>query len=416
MKRSTGRINRIEKEHISPVIEEKQKIAFVCQRYGPAVNGGAELLCRLAAERLAAFYDVTVYTTCAVDYITWGNVYPPGREELNGVHVQRFPVERERRPRLFNLLSRVVFHDPFRFSKLTEKWIDAQGPFCPELIESLKRDHRQFKAVLFMTYLYYTTVRGMGLNLHNAILIPTVHDEPTVYLKCFDRVFENAKGYIWLTPEERAFARRRFPQIAGKPEVLTGVGIEENEEPLPPLPDAIQGNENGSPPEYLLYSGRIDVNKGCDRMFEYFRCYKREHPGSLRLVLTGKEVYPVPKDPDIISLGYVDEDVRRAVMSGALALILFSKYESLSMVVLESMAVGRPVIVDEQCEVLRGHCERSGAGLAFSNYAGFEAAVEQLRRDKNGYATMCKAAKAYVREYYRWDVILDRYREIIGRI
>ena len=215
----------------------RMKIAFVCQRYGLEVNGGAELLCRQIAEHLAAFFDVTVYTTCAVDYVTWANEYPEGAEDLNGVHVLRFPVDRERNPKQFDYLSRMLFHLPFRPSPLEEKWITLQGPFCPKLMNVLKQDHLQFKAVLYMTYLYYTTINGINSWPENALLIPTVHDEPPASLHCFDAVFGNARGFVWNSPEERSFALKRFPQIAGKPEVIGGAGIDIPAFPLTDLPE-----------------------------------------------------------------------------------------------------------------------------------------------------------------------------------
>lgn len=50
---------------------KNKKIAFVVQRYGLDVNGGAEYHCRLIAERMTKYFDVEVLTTCAIDYMTW---------------------------------------------------------------------------------------------------------------------------------------------------------------------------------------------------------------------------------------------------------------------------------------------------------------------------------------------------------
>jgi len=54
-------------------------VAFVVQRYGADVTGGSEALARAVAERLSAFHEITVFTTCARDYVTWRNELAAGK-------------------------------------------------------------------------------------------------------------------------------------------------------------------------------------------------------------------------------------------------------------------------------------------------------------------------------------------------
>ena len=78
------------------------RLAFVVQRYGLEIAGGAEYHCRLVAEHLARHAEVEVLTTCAADYITWANHFPEGLETLGGLPVRRFRVKRPRDPRRFS--------------------------------------------------------------------------------------------------------------------------------------------------------------------------------------------------------------------------------------------------------------------------------------------------------------------------
>lgn len=80
--------------------EPRPRIAFVVQRYGPEVVGGAELHGREFAERLLPWFDVEVLTTCALDYRIWANHFPRGESVVNGVRVRRFASARERHPAL----------------------------------------------------------------------------------------------------------------------------------------------------------------------------------------------------------------------------------------------------------------------------------------------------------------------------
>ena len=78
------------------------KAAFVVARYGTEINGGAELHCRMVAERLKNEWDIDVLTTCALDYIHWSNYFECGTTKINGVKTRRFNVDYERPINTFN--------------------------------------------------------------------------------------------------------------------------------------------------------------------------------------------------------------------------------------------------------------------------------------------------------------------------
>ena len=136
------------------------KIAFVIQRYGAEVLGGSEQLCRLVAERLALSHEVEVLTTCARDYVTWTNDYPEGADRIKGVIVRRFANATTRDIEAFNQYSAWIFNNTHTRHDEME-WLKQQGPWCPNLVEYLKRHHQQYDVLIFFTYLYAPTVLGL---------------------------------------------------------------------------------------------------------------------------------------------------------------------------------------------------------------------------------------------------------------
>ena len=119
------------------------KLAIVVQRYGADINGGAELHARYIAEHLARYAEIRVLTTCARDYLTWRNELPSGNETVNGIAVERFPVEHERSEAEFGLRSDHVFSRRHSLNDELE-WLDSEGPASPALIARSRRTEVEF--------------------------------------------------------------------------------------------------------------------------------------------------------------------------------------------------------------------------------------------------------------------------------
>src|SRR5438874_2627915 len=137
----------------------EMRLCFVVQRFGPEIAGGAESACRQFAIRMAKRgHDVHAATTCARDYTDWANVFPAGESDDNDVRVHRFAVDRRRDNDLFNAINpRVLAGDKPVPLHLQRTWMRMQGPFAPALPQWIEAQATDFDAVIFFTYLYWTT-------------------------------------------------------------------------------------------------------------------------------------------------------------------------------------------------------------------------------------------------------------------
>lgn len=389
-----------------------KKIAIVNQRYGMEVNGGSELYTRLIAEKLSAIYDVEVLTTCALDYTTWANHYEQGVEDVNGVQVRRFPVKCQRKQKEFDEITAMVFDDSKRTEELEYQWIKKQGPYCPEFLEYIEEHEKEYDVFIFVTYLYYLTAMAMPVIAGKSILIPTAHDEPFLKFKAYQTVFEAPKGYVFLTEEERKLVHSKFDtKDIFYQEAAVGIDV----------PDKVDGEafckKFQITDPYMVYVGRIDEGKNCHILFEYFQKWKKENPDNpLKLVLMGKSVINIPKSDDIISLGFVSDEDKYNGIAASKLLVLPSQYESLSISVLEAMSLKVPVLVNGVCEVLKGHCIKSNAGLYYNNYPEFAQTVNYMTQNESAMVQMGINGKKYVDANYQWNVILERLSKVIDYV
>ena len=388
----------------------KKKIAIINQRYGLEVNGGSELYSRQIAERLIAKYDVEVLTSCAVEYVKWSNYYNEGVEQINGVTVRRFKTLHEREPKVFSALDSMMLSNPHIEEEISEQWIEHMGPYCPDLVEYVDKHQDEYEAIIVVTYLYYTAVKSIVRIKNKAIFIPTAHQEPFIHFDMYKKVFGAADAFVFLTDEEKDLVHSIFHNENVPYEVM-GVGVE-----VPEVVDSERFKKKYNLDNYLIYVGRIDEGKDCPRLFKYFIEYKRRVKSDLKLVLMGKAVCDIPNSQDIISLGFVSEEDKFDGIKGAKALILPSKFESLSISVLEAMTLSVPVIVNGICDVLKGHCVKSNGGLYYKNYFEFEGCINYMMEHPEEYAIMCKNARKYVEDYFQWDDIMKKFDRIIERV
>lgn len=388
----------------------KKKIAIINQRYGLEVNGGSELYSRQIAEKLIAKYDVEVLTSCAVEYVKWSNYYKEGVEQINGVTVRRFKTLHEREPKVFSALDSMMLSNPHIEEEISEQWIEHMGPYCPELVEYVDKHQDEYEAIIVVTYLYYTAVKSIVRIKNKAIFIPTAHQEPFIHFDMYKKVFGAADAYVFLTDEEKDLVHSIFHNEDVPYEVM-GVGVE-----VPEVVDSERFKKKYNLDNYLIYVGRIDEGKDCPKLFKYFLEYKRRVKNDLKLVLMGKAVCDIPKSPDIISLGFVSEEDKFDGIKGAKALILPSKFESLSISVLEAMTLSVPVIVNGICDVLKGHCVKSNGGLYYKNYFEFEGCINYMMEHPEEYAIMCKNARKYVEDYFQWDDIMKKFDKVIEMV
>jgi glycosyltransferase involved in cell wall biosynthesis len=86
------------------------------------------------------------------------------------------------------------------------------------------------------------------------------------------------------------------------------------------------------------------------------------------------------------------------------------------MVALEAWAMGRPVLANGACDVLRGQCIRSGGGLYYTTFEEFAAALYQLEASGPVSAVLGRRGREFFRRHYTWPVIERKYLDMLDRL
>lgn len=388
----------------------KKKIGIIVQRYGIEINGGAEYHARLIAEKMSKYFNVEVFTSTAHDYITWKHHYPNSHERINNIPVHRFPVKKNRDTKTFGQIQNLVFEEEHTLDDELE-WMEEQGPYFPELLETLEKREKEFDYYFFFSYRYYHSYHGVNRFKEKAVLVPTAEHDPVVYLRLFKDFFNMPGAIIYNSHEEKEMIHN----VSGNEKVLgdiVGIG---SEIPTRFNPQSFRDKYNIDE-KYFIYIGRLDENKGVPELLRFYLRLLKEEAIDLTLVLMGKSVIDIPVHPKIKFLGFLQDEDKFDALTGAEFLVIPSQFESLSMVTLEAWAVGKPVVANGRTEVLQGQCRRSHAGLWYTNYDEFKEIILLLNENLELKKIMGSNGKTFFDTHYSWPVIENKYLNIIEQL
>ena len=378
----------------------KENIAFVVVRYGLNINGGAEYHCRMLAERLTNDYNVEVLTTCVDNYRTGENLEFKEKEIINKVIVRRFKTN-PTHPELENFYKKKAkpayklrrflykchflaiasyFFPIWHFKEKEElEALGSQVFHSPALFNFIKENKDNYKAIIPITidysHVYYTTLYAP----EKTIVIPTMHYHKTAFRSTLTQVFTKAAYIAFNTTAEQKLARKIFGMHMA-PHSIVSVGIELSA----PSDWAVTQEKYNLPDEYMLYVGRVDQGK-LNNVYTYFLNYKKVYPNSdLKFVLVGKQYSDPFNHPDIIYTNFVEEQEKISIIQHAKIVINPSLYESLSLILLEAMALKKAMLVNGNCNVLKEHCHKSNnAALYYTNEKSFIDKLHMLDSSTN---------------------------------
>jgi glycosyltransferase involved in cell wall biosynthesis len=378
------------------VSDFRPRVALVSFRYGADLAGGAEAsLHTIAAALTGSGCAVEVFATRTRGESTWADELPEGTTHVDGVPVHRFRLDAHDRPRHLEAV-RAVWQAGGRVVPEAEEEYLRHSVHSARLLEELKRRADEFDAVITGPYLYGLTHDVATALPGKTLLLPCFHDEPLAHFRAWQTAYTCVGGLLYHSPEEQDYAQSVLG-LNHPGGTLLGTYLDTDARG-----DAESGRRAVSAPSgrYVVFAGRYSPQKELPVLLENARRYAERRPGRFTFAFMGEGPLPIPAEPWARDLGFLSESGKRDVLAGAAALLLPSRYESLSLAALEAWAQGTPVLANARCGVLVGQLGRSGGGRAVDGYEEFERALDELWETPEKWRELGERGRAYVRTHY----------------
>lgn len=320
----------------------------------------------------------------------------------------------------------------------------------PNLVPWLRARAPLFDAVLvhgLWLYPSYAVSKVLGRNSHmppywvfpHGMLDPWFQRAPERRLKAIrnwlywkaieNEVINNSAGLLFTCEEEKRLARTTFHAYRPKREECIGFGILEP----PPFRAAMTAAFEERCPAlagrpYFLFLSRIHPKKGIDLLIQSYArlCNENSATPPPVLVLAGPGFdsdygQKMQKLAEVLNMsgrilwsGMLSGDSKWGAFYGCEAFILPSHQENFGIVVAESLACGKPVLISNQVNIWR-EIEAEGAG--FVDQDDVHGTLQMLRRwtrlDKSGRCKMAASAHSCYHKHFRVAAASQRLIEAL---
>lgn len=219
----------------------------------------------------------------------------------------------------------------------------------------------------------------------------------------------NFDGLFVLNKDQQKWLVSKQMNVSAKKVHLTAHWVEENFIPQTVAKKQAFGCDIQSP--VLLYAGRISKEKGVDELVDIFHKVK-EHITDLRLVVAGKGPYEEEMKkrlPEAIYTGWVDHNNLSDVYNAADLLVLPSKFDTFSVVVLEALSCGLPVIAYDT-KGPKDILDKKEAGFLVKKNTEMVEKIKLFFSDKSLQKSMKEQARLRANDY-SVDLIMNDFLE-----
>ena len=173
-----------------------------------------------------------------------------------------------------------------------------------------------------------------------------------------------------------------------------------------------------------MFVGRLNLIKGPDLLLEAFNKISKDYPDYL-LIFAGKDdgleknLKAVVKknglEKKVRFIGFVQDKLKSELYHAADLLVIPSRLEAMSIVVLESAVTGTPVLMTDTCG-LNEMSGENGAYSVFPDSVSIEDGLRDLLLNNDELVLRGKKIKNYVESFFSWSVIVNDYVEMYENI